>query len=181
MPTLAAIQPNPTRSVPTINRPGAPGSEAPHMPVGVLRTDEIRHSLARALRAAAGRTLADELAGLYQRFDVERRIGLLAQLLKSVGPMAALALAGGVFAKFAIREDWRNVSVSVDDAMRISAAQVHALVRYVEQADPGLFDQVANLLSQDLTAMSLLSGSLLALALAELHRRWGKGAGPARH
>jgi hypothetical protein len=99
------------------------------------------------------------------------RARALRRLLMPVGPMALAVLAGGVFAKYVESARWSRIAVSLEDAARVSSAQIVELVRYVEQSDPTVLEQVMVVLSRDATTMAAFSVSVAALALQLRARR----------
>jgi hypothetical protein len=80
------------------------------------------------------------IVSVFGKLDVERRARLLGRLLGSVGPLALLVIAGGVFAKYLRNARWAEVPISFEDAARATSSQVHDLVRYVEQSNPYFVD-----------------------------------------
>ena len=76
-----------------------------------------------------------------------------------VGPMALTVLGGGVFAKYAAQARWPRMSVSLEDAARVTSSQVYELVRYVEQSNPHVLQQVMVVLSRDATTMAAVGAS----------------------
>ena len=52
------------------------------------------------------------------------RVRVLRRLLMPVGPMALTVLGGGVFAKYAAQARWPRMSVSLEDAARVTSNQV---------------------------------------------------------
>jgi hypothetical protein len=114
-------------------------------------------------------------ARVYAYLDVERRARLLGRLLGSVGPLALAALAGGAFAKHLHSARWPEIPVSFDDAARATTGQVFELVRYVEQSDPQLVEDLLTALTQDGLIMTALGASLAAFAIRCVRRRLGAG------
>jgi len=80
--------------------------------------------------------LAPLVADLYAKVPPRQRVRLLNGLLRPVGPLALVAIAAGAFASLLPTTRWQAASASLDDAMRLSAAQVLELARYVEQKSP---------------------------------------------
>ena len=76
-----------------------------------------------------------------------QRARLLSRLLAAVGPLALAVVGGGVFAKYASRAGRRATAVSADDAAAATGEQVRELVRYVQQANPVVVDQLLSVLA----------------------------------
>ncbi|MFT3804226.1 MAG: hypothetical protein QM766_23815 [Burkholderiaceae bacterium] len=87
------------------------------------------------------------VARLYQQAGADARCRLLADLLRRASPMTTLALAGGVFARFAVRARWSDVSLSEADLSRIRTDDVRRLADHLRQAEPQVVDLVASWLA----------------------------------
>jgi hypothetical protein len=110
-------------------------------------------------------SLATIVASVVPRTSLRLRARALRRLLMPVGPLALMVLAEGAFARYAGSARWSRMSVSLEDAARITSNQVFELARYVEQSDPSVLEQVVVVLSRDLTTMAALGVSIAALAL----------------
>ena len=118
------------------------------------------------------------IASAFTRLRLAQRVRVLRRLLMPVGPMALVVLGGGAFAKYAAQARWPRMSVSLDDAARVTSAQVYELVRYVEQSDPHALQQVLVALARDGTTMAALGASVAAIVMQLLATR--KATRPAR-
>jgi hypothetical protein len=119
--------------------------------------------------------LAPLVADLYAKVAPRQRVRLLNGLLRPVGPLALVAIGAGAFASLLPATRWHVASASLDDAMRVSAAQVLELARYVEQKSPEALLQLPELLSDSPLWVSSLGGALLLLALRAWQRRHADG------
>jgi hypothetical protein len=99
------------------------------------------------------------------------RARLLRRLLMPIGPLALTVLAGGAFAKYVEFARWSRMSVSLEDAARVTSNQIVELVRYVEQSNPTVLEQVMVMLSRDTTTMAALGASVAAIAMQLASRR----------
>ncbi len=99
------------------------------------------------------------------------RARLLRRLLIPIGPLALTVLAGGAFAKYVQFARWSRLSVSLDDAAHVTSNQIVELVRYVEQSNPTVLEQMMVMLSRDTTTMAALGASVTALAIKLASRR----------
>ena len=91
--------------------------------------------------------LAPLVADLYAKVAPRQRVRLLNGLLRPVGPLALVAIGAGAFASLLPATRWHVANASLDDAMRVSAAQVLELARYVEQKSPEALMQLPDLLT----------------------------------
>jgi hypothetical protein len=111
------------------------------------------------------------LAGVFTKLRLAQRALVLRRLLIPIGPMALAVLGGGAFVKFMEQARWSRLSVSLDDAARVTSSQVFDLVRYVEQSDPGVLQEVMVALSRDPMAMAAVGGSVAAVVMGHLLTR----------
>jgi hypothetical protein len=118
------------------------------------------------------------IAGAFTRLRLAQRARVLRRLLIPIGPMALVVVGGGVFAKYAEQARWSRMSVSLDDAARVTAGQVYELVRYVEQSNPMALQHVLAALARDGTTMAALGASVAALVMQHLAAR--QATRPAR-
>ena len=105
---------------------------------------------------------------------VALRARVLSRLLSSVGPLALVVISGGAFVKFVQQARWSGLSVSFEDATRVTTGQVFELANYVQQSNPEVGLQVLALLSQDVSTMTALGASLAAIAIGYVSTRSGK-------
>ena len=83
--------------------------------------------------------MAPWIADLFADALAPQRVELLNGLLSGVGPLALVGIAAGAFSSLLPATRWHVASVSVDDAMRLTADDVLDLARYVEQKCPESF------------------------------------------
>ena len=117
------------------------------------------------------------LARAFGKLDLERRARLLGRLLGSVGPLALAVVGGGVFAKYLGNARWPEVPISFDDAARATSSQVYDLVRYVEQSNPHLVENLLRALLQDGVTMTAVGASVAAITIKRLSSRRNRSQG----
>ena len=103
---------------------------------------------AGALAGLETQSLAEVIASAFTRLRIAQRVRVLRCLLQPVGPMALAVLGGGVFAKYIAQARWPRISVSLEDAARVTFSQVYELVRYIEQSNPLVAQQVLAVLGR---------------------------------
>jgi hypothetical protein len=132
------------------------------------------------LAASETQNLPVALANAFTRLRLGQRVRVLRRLLLPVGPMALAALAGGAFAKYASQARWPRIAISFDDAARVTSSQIYELVRYVQQSNPHVLQQVLAVLARDATAMAAVGAAVAAIVLKhQADRRGDQQAGPA--
>jgi len=126
---------------------------------------------ADTIRARDAQSLPAVIASAFTRLRLAQRVRVLRRLLMPIGPMALAVLGGGVFAKYAAQARWPRMSVSLEDAARVTSSQVYELVRYVEQSNPHALQQVLVALTRDGTTMAALGASVAAIVMQHLSTR----------
>jgi hypothetical protein len=137
-------------------KPRPPAAESPPLP---------------APANAEAASLPAIVASAFTRLRLAHRVRVLRRLLMSVGPMALTVLGGGVFAKYALQARWPRMSISLEDAARVTSSQVYELVRYVEQSNPQVLQQVVTVLARDATTMTALGASVAAIVMQRMAQR----------
>ena len=111
------------------------------------------------------------VAACFDRLALRQRARMLGRLLASVGPLALAVVGGGAFAKYAMFARLPEVPVSLEDAALATSAQVQEIVRYIEQSNPQLFNNLLGLLARDTTTIAALGASIAALTMHTLANR----------
>jgi len=111
------------------------------------------------------------VAGAFDRLNLRQRARMLGRLLASVGPLAMAVVGGGAFAKYVAQARWPEIPVSLEDAASATSGQVYELVRYVQQSNPQVLNQLLNLLARDTVTIAALGASVAALTISHLAKR----------
>jgi len=133
--------------------------------------DSLGRARAGALPAKPPASLPALIASVFTRTHLALRARMLRRLLLPVGPLALTVISGGAFAKHVEHARWSRLVVSLEDAARVTPSQVFDLVRYVEQSNPHVLQQVMVVVSRDATTMAALGASVAALVLQRWSRR----------
>jgi len=126
---------------------------------------------AGTIRASDVESLPAVVASAFGRLRLGQRVHVLRRLLLPVGPMALAVLGGGVFAKYVAQARWPRMSISLQDAASLTSSQVHELVRYVEQSNPLVLEQVLVVIARDATTMAALGASVAAIVMQRAANR----------
>lgn len=111
------------------------------------------------------------VSGVYREAPPTLRAQLIECLMRPMGALGLVAVAGGAFAALRQRHGWQTLHVTLDDATRITADQVMELSLYLQQATPEVFRQVADLVADQPLAVGGLSAVLLLQLLRRPRRR----------
>lgn len=115
------------------------------------------------------------VSGVFREAPATFRAQLIETLMRPMGALGLVAVAGGVFAAVRQRHGWARLQVTLDDAARITADQVQELSAYLQQAAPEVFRQVAELVSSQPAVAGGLSAILL-LQVLHTTRKWREQA-----
>jgi hypothetical protein len=105
------------------------------------------------------------VSAVYQEAAAPLRIRLLEYLVRPLGPLALVAIAGGAFAHLLYRLRRNATTISPNDANRVTSEQVLELTNYVEQCSPDALLRIGALLADRQLDVVTLSGTALLTAL----------------
>jgi hypothetical protein len=108
--------------------------------------------------------IAQLVAQVYETAPPTVRINLLEQLLKPLGVLSLMAVADGIFAKIRFSSGWPDMQIRFEDAQKVQAKDVIALVERVQQVSVKSVDGLAKML----TASPVVTGSAAAALLAAM-------------
>lgn len=105
------------------------------------------------------------------------RKSLLELLIRSVGVLGLVTIAGGVFARIRLRGAWTDFAVSFDDLQDIRIPDVLALADYVQQVSMGALSDAAQLLASN---PAVTGSGAVAVLVSIMLRRGSDRAGDLR-
>ena len=120
-------------------------------------------------------TLPVIVAASFDRLALRQRARMLGRLLASVGPLALAVVGGGAFAKYATHARLPELPVSLEDAARATSGQIQEIVRYIEQSNPQVFNNLLELLARDSATIAALGASIAALTVHRIASFHGTG------
>jgi len=128
----------------------------------------------KSVTTAAGSRFVDRvprlISRLYRSADQGARAGILAALIRPLGPLGLSAVASGAFASLVVRRRDSGVEVGLEDAGRYTSEQVFELARFVEQVDADAFRMVVGSVV-DSPAGYTAFGVAVALLVLRWYRR----------
>lgn len=128
-------------------------------------TDELGAGIAGALRSDQTPPFSDMVGQLFGHSSSTQQAGMLNQILATLGPAAASALAGGVLGKMLAPG---QTQLTPDQASQLSPAQVSEIAAHAEQAQPGVVDQLGQFYAQHSGLIKMLGGAALMVTLAKM-------------
>lgn len=114
------------------------------------------------------------VAKVYEEAPPAERGRLLEHLLKPLGLLSLAAVANGIFAKMTLGNGWGHLKVNPEDANRVDAGDVMALVSHVQQVSV----QAVEGLSKVIATSPVLTGSAAAAMLLALLAKQSQNRAP---
>ena len=105
------------------------------------------------------------VSAVYEEALAPLRIRLLECLVRPLGPLALVAIAGGAFAHLLYRLRRNAAPISPNDANRVTSEQVLELTNYVEQCSPDALLRIGALIAHRPLGIVPMSGTALLTAL----------------
>jgi hypothetical protein len=158
---------------------------APALDPEVLRAASIKTGIDQAYLNAMDTvsrdvqdTVVTQLVGrVYEAAPLELRSQLLERLMKPLGILSLLSIAGGVFAKFRLRGNWQNLQVHLEEVKNVQASDVAALAERVQQVSTEALNGLAQVLTNSpAIASSAAAATLLALLIHRTQSQQGSGS-----
>ena len=135
-------------------------------------TDQIGAGLAAAMRSNQTPPFGDTVGQLFGQSSSTQQAGVLNQILATLGPAAASALAGGVLGRLL---QPGQTQVTPEQASQLSPAQVTEIAAHAEEQHAGVIDEVSRFYAQHSGLIKTLGGAALAIALAKMKENATRG------
>lgn len=119
--------------------------------------------------------IAQLVAQVYETAPPAVRINLLEQLLKPLGVLSLMAVADGIFAKMRFSSGWPDMQIRFEDAQKVQAKDVIALVERVQQVSVNSVDGLAKMLTSSPVVAGSAAAALLAAVLMQRARTRREG------
>ena len=114
------------------------------------------------------RALTHLVTQVYAAAPMPVRRRLLEQLIRPLGLLALVSVAGGMFARIRLRESWQDLPVRLEDVQRVRPAELSALVDQVQQVGLDALDGLARVVA---STPLMTASAAAAVLLAVLMRR----------
>ena len=112
--------------------------------------------------------LAKLVGKVFETAPIPMRVHLLEQLMRSVGVLAPIAIANGIFAKIRFRSGWPATHLRLDDVQTVQPDDVIALVEHVLRTRA---NELNGLLNELLNAPHIAETGAAAVLVAILLQR----------
>ncbi len=135
-------------------------------------TGELGAGLAAAMRSDQTPPFGNMVGQLFGQSSPTQQAGVLNQILATLGPAAASALAGGVLGRVL---QPGQTQITPDQASQLSPAQVTEIAAHAEQQHAGVVDEVSQFYAQHSGLIKTLGGAALMIAMAKMKENATRG------
>ena len=127
--------------------------------------DVLGGALAGAFRSNDTPPIGQMVGQLFGNSNGQQQSGLLNQLLATLGPTAAAALAGGALGR--IMSPGAS-QVTPEQSAKMTPDQVQAVVTHANETHPGLADQLGSFYAQHSELIKTLGGAAMLVAMTKM-------------
>jgi len=128
------------------------------------------HSTPPSPQPVSEAAIAQLVGQVYEIAPPAERRRLLEHLIKPLGVLSLVAVANGIFASLRFQSGWPDMQTRVEDAQRIHARDVIALVNYVQQVSAHAVDGLASVLASSPVMTGSAAASVLITLLMQRSR-----------
>ena len=125
----------------------------------------ISRGLAETFRSDQTPEVGNMVGQMFGQSDGQQQAGMLNAIIKSLGPAATAALAGGVLNTIM---DARDKQVSPEQAAQLTPQQVEEVVNQAQASNPGVVDQLADFYANNKGLVNTIGGIAASVMLMKL-------------
>lgn len=129
---------------------------------------------------AADIPISQLVAQVYESASPALRSRLLEQLLRPLGVLSLVAVANGIFANIRFHSGWPDMHIQIEDAQKVQANDVIALVERVQQVSGDAINGLARMLSESPMMTGSAAAAVLVTVLMQRARTRREGDGDPR-
>lgn len=127
--------------------------------------EELGAGFAGALRSDQTPPMGEMVSQLFGRSSSTQQAGVLNQILRTLGPVVAGALANGALGRI-LRPG--QTQVTPEDAAKVSPAEVTEIVNHAEKQNPGLPDELGRFYAEHSGLIKTLGSAALLAVLSQM-------------
>jgi hypothetical protein len=127
--------------------------------------DVLGGALAGAFRSNDTPPIGEMVGQLFGNSNGQQQSGMLNQLLATLGPAAAAALAGGALGRIMSPG---ATQVTPEQAAKLTPEQVQAVVTHANETNPGIADQLGSFYAQHSGLIKTLGGVAMLIAMTKM-------------
>jgi hypothetical protein len=116
-------------------------------------------------RVAVNVSIPRLVGRVYDLLPARERGRLLEHLLRPLGVLSLLTVAGGIFADIGFRNGWQDACVRPEDLPSVRASHVAALVDHVQMVSNEAVDALGRMVAASPTLAGTAAAGVLATAL----------------
>lgn len=128
-------------------------------------TDVLGRGLSGAFSSNDTPPIGQMVGQLFGNSNGQQQSGMLNQLLTTLGPAAAAALAGGALGRIMSPG---ATQVTPEQAAKLTPEQVQAVVTHANETNPGIADQLGNFYAQHSGLIKTLGGAAMLIAMTKM-------------
>jgi hypothetical protein len=129
-------------------------------------------AIAGAFRSDQTPSIGDMVGKMFQNSNGQQQAGMLNQILASLGPAAAGALAGGALGR--VMQPGAT-QVTPDQASQLTPDQVRDVVNHAHETNPGIADQLGSFYAQHSGLVKTLGSAALLIAMTKMKDHLAQG------
>ena len=127
--------------------------------------DVLGSAIAGAFRSSDTPPIGQMVGQLFGNSNGQQQSGMLNQLLTTLGPAAAAALAGGALGRIMSPG---ATQVTPEQAAKMTPEQVQAVVTHANETNPGIADQLGSFYAQHSGLIKTLGGAAMLIAMTQM-------------
>ena len=139
----------------------------------VPSVEQVVEAYEAASPVVRSRMLARLVVDAFQSASPVVRRHLLERLLRPLGVLSLVAVAGGIFAKIPLRSNWQHLQVRIEDVQNLRSSDLIALVDHVQQVSVEAVTGVAHMIAASPLMASSAAAAVLGTVLVR-HSRMGR-------
>ena len=139
---------------------------AQHAPPEVLGA-----GIADAMKSDETPPFGEMIGKMFGQSSPQQQAGVLNQILASLGPAAASAVAGGVLGKLLTPG---KTQLTPEEASQVSPAQASEIAAHAERTQPAVVDQVSRFYAEHSGLLKVLGSAALLVTLAKIKQNSGR-------
>jgi hypothetical protein len=130
-------------------------------------SDLLAQGLASAFRSDQTPDIGAMVGQLFGGSSGTQQAGMLNQILATLGPVAAAALANGALGRV-MGPDNQQAQITPAQASQLSPQETEAIVAQANAVEPGIADRIAGFYAEHPTLVKTLGGLAMAVALSKM-------------
>lgn len=132
--------------------------------------DVLGAGIAEALRSDQTPHISDMVGQMFGQSNSQQQAGMLNQILATLGPAAAAAIAGGVLSRIMTPG---SKQITPEQASQLSPEQVKDIVAQANDQNPGIADQLGQFYANHSGLVKVLGGAAMIIALTKMKDHLG--------